>query len=74
MVEPKKRGPKDTAALRLELAAMTKERDDFRGQLLRRETDYENHQRAQHTTEVQKLLSTKHDRDEKQGGEMGERI
>ena len=37
---------------------MTKERNDYRGQLLRRETDFENRTRAVHSEEVRKLQST----------------
>ena len=53
-----KRGPKSKEALLVSLKAMTEERNDYRGQLRRRETDFENRTRAQHSAQVIKLEST----------------
>ena len=53
----KKRGPKSAAELRVDLEAMQRERNDFRAQLLRRETDFENRVRAVHSSEIRELKS-----------------
>ena len=50
-----KRGPKSKDELQAELKAMTTERNDYRGQLRRRETDFENRTRALHSAQVLKL-------------------
>ena len=52
-----KRGPRDSTQLKSLLDAMTKERDDYRGQLRRRETHFENRTAAVHTDTVRKLES-----------------
>ena len=46
------------AQLKEKLAAVTSERDDYHGQLRRRETDFENRTKAVHSAEVMALIST----------------
>jgi small-conductance mechanosensitive channel len=52
-----KRGPKSAHELRGEIKKVMKERDDYRAQLRRRETDFENRTRALHSAKVQTLTS-----------------
>ena len=54
----KKRGPKAKATIQAELMSMKKDRDELQGQLLRRESDFEQRKMSDHTEEVRKLKST----------------
>ena len=53
----KKRGPKSKATKLEELKEVIKERDEYRSQIHRRETNYEQRQRSEHDEEIRKLKS-----------------
>ena len=54
----KKRGPKSPNAVKLALKEMTAERNTYRGQLLRRESDFEQKTAAVHTEELLALTKS----------------
>jgi hypothetical protein len=54
----KKRGPKSPSTVKLALKEMTAERNTYRGQLLRRESDFEQKTAAVHTEELLALTKS----------------